>query len=457
MAKKKFDFDLIILGTGAGGSAAANLAAKHGLKVAVVENDIFGGESPNYGEIPTKAWLNVSNTLFEARRKAKTGIRASGLGYNFQTIQRWKDLAIQRTGAHDNEDFYKKAGITTFRGEARFITPHEISVNQRHLSAANFLIATGSHFKTPEITNIQNVNFYTPRTILNIPRPPKSLFIAGGGPEAIEMAQFFASLGTKVYVSEVSARLLPKEDEEVGITIENFMVEEMKIFVLPQTRVVAVEKEGFHKKVIFQRGGVEKFVKVDEIMIAGERTPNTDIGLENANVEYSDEGIAVNNFLQTSAKHIFAAGSVLGTKYSTTEALLQSRIVAHNVSKPRTKISPDYSAIPRTISTFPEIASVGLTEDDCIKRDLRIKTAIAPLSVIARSNTENFQNGFVKLICDPKGKILGGSIVAPEATTAIHEIALAIKFGLSAHDLAELPHAFQSWSEAIRVCANRIK
>jgi pyruvate/2-oxoglutarate dehydrogenase complex dihydrolipoamide dehydrogenase (E3) component len=260
-----------------------------------------------------------------------------------------------------------------------------------------------------------------------------------------------------VYVSEVSARLLPKEDEEVGITIENFMVEEMKIFVLPQTRVVAVEKEGFHKKVIFQRGGVEKFVKVDEIMIAGERTPNTDIGLENANVEYSDEGIAVNNFLQTSAKHIFAAGSVLGAKYNTTEALLQSRIAAHNVSKPRTKISPDYSAIPRTISTFPEIASVGLTEDDCIKRDLRIKTAIAPLSVIARSNTENFQNGFVKLICDPKGKILGGSIVAPEATTAIHEIALAIKFSLSAHDLAELPHAFQSWSEAIRVCANRIK
>ncbi|MDO4872006.1 MAG: NAD(P)/FAD-dependent oxidoreductase [bacterium] len=457
MAKRKFEFDLIVLGTGAGGSAAANIAAKNGLKVAVVENDLFGGESPNYGEIPVRALAHATKIIFEAKQASRLGIRASISSYNFQSLKKWKDLAIQRTGAHDNKAFYEKSGITTFRGTARFINPHEISVNQKHLSAEKFLIATGSKFEMPEIANLRNVEFYTPRTILNIDRPPKSIFIIGGGAEAVEIAQILAILGTKVYISEISARLLPKEDEEVGITLENFMVEKMKIFVLPQTRVVAVEKDQLNYKVVFQRGGSEKFIRVDEVMVAGVRKPNLDIGLENANVEYSSEGIIVNDFLQTSAKHIFAAGSVISEKISTAEALLQSRIAANNIHNPRRKISPQYNSIPRTIATIPEIASVGLTEDDCIKRDLPIKTAIAPLNLIARSNTEGFQNGFVKLICDRKGKILGGSIVAPEASSAIQEISLTIKHDLTAQDLAEQPHAFQSWSEAIRICASRIK
>ena len=457
MKKRKFEFDLIVLGTGAGGSAAANIAAKNGLKVAVVENDLFGGESPNYGEIPVRALSNAVKTIWQAKKSSKMGIRSGGVGLNFPTLMNWKNLVIERTGAHDNKKFYESAGITTFRGNARFVTPNEISVNQKHISASKFLIATGANFEIPNITNLENVKYLTPRTILDIQKPPKSIFIIGGGPEAVEIAQILAILGTKVYISEISARLLPREDEEVGITIENIMVENMNIFVLPQTRVVAVEKDGMGKKVIFQRGGSEKFVRVEEIMVAGNRKPNTDIGLENANVEYSDDGIIVDEHLQTSAKHIFAAGAILDGKFSTTEALLQSRIAANNIIKPRSKISLNYSAIPRTISSIPEIASVGLTEDDCIKRDLRIKTAIAPISLIARSNTEDFQSGFVKLICDKKGKILGGSIVAPEASSMIQEIGLAIKLEISAHELAELPHAFQSWNEAIRVCASRIK
>lgn len=457
MKKRKFDFDLIVIGTGAGGSAAANIAAKNGLKVAVIEKELFGGESPNYGEIPIRALANVTKIMFEAKNAMNMGVRSGGVGYNFQSLMKWKELAIEKTGAHDNENFYKKSGITTFRGEARFIAPHEISVNQRHISALKFIIATGSEFISTEIANLQNVKYLTPRTFLNISKVPKSVFIVGGGSEAIEIAQILSILGTKVYISEKSARLLPKEDEEVGITVENYMVEKLKIFVLPQTRVVSVERDGINKRVVFQRGGSEKFVRVEEVIIAETRMSNIDIGLENANVDFSNEGIVVNNFLQTSAKHIFATGSVINTKFNTTESLIQSRVAAHNILNPRKKISPDYSVAPRVFLTNPEIASVGMTEDDCIKRDLRIKTAIVPLSLISRSSTEDFQNGFVKLICDSKGKLLGGSMVSPEASSAIHEIGLAIKLGLSANDLSELPHAFQSWSEAIRICASRIK
>ena len=457
MKKTNFDFDLIVLGSGAGGSAAANIACKNGLKVAIVESDIFGGESPNYGDIPRKAMLNAAHTFFLARRASKFGVRSSTLGYNFPSVAAWKRLVVKRTGADDNTDFYEKQGVKTFRGNARFITPNEVSVNRQHLSADNFIIATGSKIALPDIKNLENVPYHTPRTILDVMRPPKSIFIVGGGTEAIEIAQLLAIFGTKVYISEISSRLLPQEDEEVGLSIENTLVEDMKIFVLPQTRVVAVEKEGLSKKVIFQRGGPEKFIKVDEILIAGGRAPNTDIGLENAAVEYNDEGIVVNEFLQTSNKNIYAAGSILGNKFTTSDILLQSRVCANNILKPRAKVSPDYTASPRTIFTWPEVASVGLTEDDCMRRDLQFKTSIAPLNLIARGNTDNFKTGFVKLICDKHGKILGGSVVAPEAASIIHEIGIAARYNLYASDLADLPHAFLSWNEAVRIAANRIR
>ena len=457
MKKTKSDFDLIVLGSGAGGSAAANIAAKNGLKVAIVEKDIFGGESPNYGDIPIKTLLHAANAYAGARRAARYGIRSNTLGYNFPTIAAWKKLVVKCTGAHDNQKFYEASGIKTYRGNARFITPNEISVNRQHISAEKFIIATGSELSLPDISNIQNVNYHTTRTILDITRPPKSIFIVGGGAEAIEISQLLAIFGTKVYISEVSSRLLPQEDEEVGLAIENILVEEMKIFVLPQTRVVAVEKDGLGKKVIFQRGGVEKFIKVDEILIAGNKKPATDIGLENALVDYTDSGITVNEFLQTSAKHIYAAGSVTGSQFTTGDILLQSRICAHNIIKTRSKISPNYTSSPRVIFTWPEVASVGLTEDDCIKRDLQFKTSIATVNLIARSNTDDFKNGFVKLICDKRGKLIGASVVSPEATSIIHEIGLAIKYDLYASDLADLPHAFLSWNEAIRVAANRIR
>jgi len=183
--------------------------------------------------------------------------------------------------------------------------------------------------------------------------------------------------------------------------------------------------------------------------------PNIDLGLENASVAYTPKGIEVNEQLQTSVKHIYAAGDVLGRDSHTHTALLESRIAAHNMFE-RTKATPDYTATPNVIFTFPEIARVGLSEDDCRRRDLAVNKAIAPLSIIARSNTADFRDGFVKLITDKKGVVLGGTVVAPSAAELIHEIGVAVKLGLTAKQLADLPHAFLSWSEAIRVAAQKL-
>jgi dihydrolipoamide dehydrogenase len=453
--KNEFDYDLIVIGSGAGGSAAANIVASEGKKVAIIEADTFGGDSPNWSDVPTKALLHAANLYDEACHGSRFGLRSATLGYNYPSIRAWKDLAVKRTGAGGNRHYYESQGIATFNDTAHFLSPNEISVNRRHLSASNFLIATGSQWVIPDITGLDKIKYLTPRTILEEIKPPKSLLIIGGGDTGVEIAQLMATFGTKVYIAEKASRLLPHRDAEVGSLMERILSERKGVTVLTQSRVLSVEKDGLIKRVVISRADTEKSVRVDEVLIAAGRAPSVDLGLENAGVKYTAKGIDVNDFLQTNVKHIFAAGDVLGRGNHTHTALLESRIVANNILH-RTKISPNYTATSEIVFTNPGIATVGLSEDDCLKRDLPINKAIAPLNIIARSNTSDFRDGFVKIITDKKGVILGSTIVAPHAGEMIHELALAVKYNLTASQVADTPHAFLSWSEAIRVAADKL-
>ena len=453
--KRPFDYDLIVIGSGAAGSVAATIVAGSGGRVAIVEADTFGGDSPNWSDIPTKALLHAAQLYDEARHGSRFGLRTSTLGYNYPSLRAWKELAVQRTGAGGNRKYYEGQGISAFNSTAHFLSPNEISVNRRHLSAKHFLIATGSQWIIPNIQGIDKIEFLTPRTILESIRPPKSLFIIGGGGTGVEIAQLMATFGTKVYIAEKSSRILPHLDSEVGELMEKYLSDHKGVTSLTQARVLSVVKDGISKRVTISRGGVEKSFKVDEILIAAGRAPSVDLGLSNATVKFTPKGIDVNDNLQTSAHHIYAAGDVLGKKSETHTALLESRIVAHNILH-KNKVSPDYTATPSILFTYPSIAHVGLSEDDCMKRDLHINKALAPLNMIARSNTSDFRDGFVKIVTDKKGVILGGTIVAPHAGEMIHELALAVKHNLTAEDLAQTPHAFLSWSEALRVAASKL-
>ena len=218
---------------------------------------------------------------------------------------------------------------------------------------------------------------------------------------------------------------------------------------------MAIEKENIAKRVSNTRGGVQHSVRVDEVLLAAGRSPAVDFGLENANVNYTPKGIEVDEYLQTSNKNIYAAGDVLGRGNSFTHtALLEGQVAMHNILR-RNKVEPDYTATPRLTFTFPGVASVGMTEIECIKRDLNVKTGLAPLAVVPRSNTSDFRDGFVKVVADKRGFVIGATVVAPHAAEIIHELALAIRCGLTAKEVAETPHAFLSWSEAVRVAASR--
>lgn len=456
MAKKhNLDYDLIVIGSGAGGSAAASLAARSGKRVAMVEADTFGGDSPNWSDVPMHAFLTAAQALDAAKHSANYGLRTSTVGYNYPSLRAWKDTAVKRTGAAGNRKFYENQGIDTYHGQAHFLSPNEITVNRRHISAHHFLIATGSHWEVPNIAGLGKIPYLTPRTLLEQMRPPKSLYIVGGGAIGVEIAQLMATFGTKVYIADPARRLLPQLDEEAGEILERTLTTSKDVTALTHTRTVSVSKDGILYKATYSRGGIEKSVKVEAVLVATNRLPTVDLGLENASIAYTPAGIKVNENLQTTAKHIYAAGDVIGGSPSTHTALLQSRVAVHNILH-KNKIIPDYTATPSIVFTYPQVASVGLTADDCLKRDLHVDIALAPLNIIARSNTSDFRDGFVKIIADKKGMVLGATIVAPNAGDMISELGLAVKHKLRAGDLAATPHAFLTWSEAIRVAASKL-
>lgn len=453
--KPTFDYDYIVIGSGAGGSPAASILASAGKKVAVVEKSTFGGESPNWGDVPTGFMSYTINTYQIAKNAAKFGLRTNSVGYNYPSLLSWKDVVTKRTGAGGNRRYYEKQGISVFAGNAHFLSPNEIAVNRRHLSARKFIIATGSDWQIPRIPGLENTTYHTPKTIFNLKRLPKTIFVIGSSTTALEIAHIFSVLGTKVYIAEESSRILPNFDEEVSNLLTNDAKKNRNISVLTYTKVISIQKSSIQKRVTFLQSQVEKSVRVDEILIADQQIPATDLGLENAGVKYTRKGVSVDSSLRTSARHIFAAGSVVDATVQTHEVLSQSRIAAHNLLH-NNKLKTGDSPRLQVAFTQPEIAQVGMNENDCRKKGIKVKMAIVPLTATVRSNITDQRTGFVKLIINQRRVIIGATIVGPHASDMIAEISLAIRHKITSDELATTPHCFTSWSEAVRIAAGKL-
>lgn len=453
MKKHTFDYDLIVIGTGVGGSVAATIAAREGWRVAVVERGVFGGDSSNTGDIPIGALLHAAHLYNEAKQGGEFGIRSTTLGYNYPSIRAWKESAMKRTGVADDRSFYTKQGIATFQGNAHFLTPHEITVNRRHLSAKFFLVATGTDWKIPTIQGLTDTAFYTPDTILDTLRPPKSLLVIGSGRRALEIAQAMAIFGTTVTVIESKSHVLPLFDKEVGNAVAQTLEQQMTI--LTDTTAVAITAQGREKRVTLSRGGATKYVTVDDILIADTTTPNIDIGLDNALVRYTTKGIETGRSFQTSTKHIYAVGDVLGNDRDSHATVIESRIAIHRIlGGPLAR--PDYEAMPRVVTTNPGVAQVGLTVRDARRQKIAIKQATVPLKLVGASTIKGTNSGFVTIIVNERGVVVGGTIVAPQATELVQVLSVAIKHRLTASQLADTPYVFLSWSEAVRVAAQKL-
>lgn len=458
MASKSFDYDLVVIGSGAGGSIAADILTDNKWKVAVVEHDTYGGEVANWGSVPMQALLRSATVYDLAKNQGPAfGLRSGAIGYNYPSVRAWKDTAMRRSGVGSTERYYQNKGISALNGTARFVGPHEITIGQRHIKSKHFLIAAGAQSTDGAVVGLDKTPHLTPRTALSLARPPKTLFVIGGGPTGCEFAELFSIFGTKVYIADESSRLLPKEDSEVSELIETQFKSKRGMSVLPRSKVIRIAQEGIMTRVTYISGSEEKSVKVDHVLLAAGKLPVVDLGLENAGIDYSIHGIETNEFLETARHGIYAAGDVLGRFGYAHTGVYESRVVANNLLHPKRRIEPDYSAVPRVTHVTTEIASVGMSEADCLKRDLAIQIGFAPLHIIARANIDNVRDGFAKVITDKKGLLIGATIAAPHAGESIHELTLAIQYGLNAAEVATTLHAFPSWSEAIRVACSNIK
>lgn len=452
--KNRFDYDLAVLGSGDAGGEAALIAAKSGLKVALIESGKWGGSSLNYSNVPFGALFYATQQFKNALNGAKFGLSSTGLRYNYPTVNNWKNVALKRAKANSKKDF-EEAGISCLHGRGHLLSSTEISVNEQTIRAKKIVIATGASMLDTGIKIPTDIEYWLPENVLEMIRPPKNIFIVGAGSTGCELAQFFATLGTEVIIADIAGRLLPREDEEVGQVLDEIFNKE-KIKVLTQSRVIALEKDATSKKVIFLRGGQEKSIRVDQVLMCTGNQPNIDIGLENAGVKFTQRGIDVNEHCRTNVKNIYAAGDVLGGHSSTEKALIEARAAAADILGRGKKAAVDYRGIIRVTNISPAIAEVGITEDDCIRHDSKYNKVIIALDSVQKANTSDSMMGFVKLILAKKSnKILGGTIMAPHAGLIAQELAIAIRYEMTTYELASVPHLANDWSELIRVACEQ--
>ena len=469
---KSFEYDTIIIGGGPAGITAARSLAKLKKKVAIVEARRLGGANLNYRDIPYRVAQNFAHTYAEAMAGVKFGITSTNLRYNYPTAQKVQLRAIVKAGDKFGKKVLEEEGITCISGMAHFISANEVSVrkklpetptaaeaksgtNGKTLTAARFLIATGSIPKTAEITGLSDTKHYTPENILRIEKLPKSMLVIGGGPGGVEIAEYFAGLGVKVVIVELSERLLPREDEEVGQIMSAYLEKKLGVKILTRTRAVATQGDATSLKVTLSRDGQERAVRVECIVAAIGSKPNTDLGLENAGVKYDNKGIYVEKTLQTTAKNIYAAGDVVGGDSATALANYEGGVAATNMVG-RGKTLVNYDGFMRTIDTDPQSATVGMTEDDLVKRDLKYNKAMLPLSAVSAAITSDFKLGFIKLLSNSQGKILGATLMAPNAAANLQEVALCIRHGLSVIEVASTPHPNGEWGELVRLAAKKL-
>ncbi len=277
---KKFDYDLIVIGSGPAGASAALFGSEAGQKTAIVESDKWGGSALNYSDVPASTLFEFSHLYHEAIRGSRFGLSSSTLRYNYPTAQNWKQLVSRKTGANSKK-LLESAKIACFSGFASFLSSTEIAIKDTVISAPKIIIATGSKLNSGDISGIESTTCYTPAEALALPRPPKSVFIVGGGSTGVELANYFAEIGSQVIIGELAERILPREDEETSSFITQYFENSLQIKVLAQSRIVAIQpssKPGF-QKVIFRRGTQEKSVDVSTIVLATGSKPVTNLSL----------------------------------------------------------------------------------------------------------------------------------------------------------------------------------
>ncbi len=452
------EFDLLVIGGGAAGSSAVTNLQGRNLKIALVERDKLGGTCLNYGCDPTKTLLHTASQLYNARQAHKLGLQILNAGFDWSAVlaQVRKVLDQIRGGTPEEaERDYKDA--TLFKGQARFVSPHEVEVNGQRLQADRIIIAGGTKATIPPIEGLQEAGYITNVEAVSLPVLPKRLAIMGGGPIGIEFSQMFARFGVEVTVIEKTPELLETEDRDLAERLVSQLAREGVSFKAG-AEVVAARKDASGKRLTLQnKGGRQSEVVADEILVAVGRTPALDeLNLEKAGVERTGKGVRVDENLRTNAPHIWAAGDIASKYQFTHVASEQGKRAALNAFASEPEPFDD-KVIPWGIYTFPSIAHVGQTEQELRETGQEYVAARHTFEEVARAITDAQTGGMVKLLASPSGRILGGHILADDAGNLLSPVVLAMKAGLTVKTLAETIQPYPTLAEAVMQAARQLQ
>jgi pyruvate/2-oxoglutarate dehydrogenase complex dihydrolipoamide dehydrogenase (E3) component len=441
-------YNLVVIGAGTAGLVSAVGAAGLGAKVALVERHLLGGDCLNYGCVPSKALIRAARAAADARNASTFGVRgADDAVVDFgRVMERMRSL---RAGIAPNDSVARLVGlgIDVFLGQARFTSGDAIDVDGRTLRFSRAVVATGARAAAPPIPGLADVDYLTNETVFSLTALPRHLVVIGAGPIGCELAQAFARFGAEVTLVSDSPMVMPREDPDAAAVVQAALERDGISLVLDaKVTRVASGRDG-EKVVHVEREGREGRVAGDAVLVAVGRAPNIDgLDLQAAGITADRSGVTVDDHLRTTNRRVFAAGDIASRFKFTHAADAMARIVIQNaLFFGRKKASA--LVIPWATYTDPEVAHVGLTADEAAKRP-DVRTLTVPFPDVDRAILDGATEGFARVHADPKGRIVGATIVAPHAGEMIGEMSLAMTAGVSLGTLAGTIHPYPTQSEA---------
>lgn len=451
------DCDFIIIGGGAAAFAAATRASELGVRVAMVNDGLpLGGTCVNVGCVPSKHLLAVGDQLYYPQHPTfdalQNGHRPS---FDFkEAIEEKRRLVGSLRESNYTDVLGSLPTVEYLEGRARFVSPTEVAVNGRTLTAEKLLIATGSRPSILPFPGIDDVQYLTNREAMELDELPGSMIVVGAGPIGLELGQMFLHFGTKVTLLEKIPQILPRVEPEVANELQRCLeAEGMEIDCA--CNIERVWQEGETRFVEADVMGEKRILQADQLLLATGVVPNSDdMGLEAAGVKTSDRGfIGTNEFMETSAPGIYAAGDVAGRMFLETLAAKEGLVAATNAFENAGK-TIDYDTVPAAVFTNPQVATIGLTEEEEMRRFGACACRTVEVSRIPKAKAIKEDRGLIKMVIHPENsKIIGVHMVAPDAADLIHEAVLAVKFGLTVDDIIDTVHVFPTMSEGIKLAA----
>ena len=443
-------FDLIVIGSGSGLEISAE-AAGRGMSVAVVEEGPFAGTCLNRGCIPSKILIHCADVMETIKRSELFGIKARVESIDWQHIIGRAFDEVDEEAWGIEQGHRQSPNITVFKGTGRFVQNKTLEVNGEQISAETIVIAAGSRPSVPDIPGLADVPYITSDHALRLPQQPRRLAIVGGGYIAAEMAHFFGALGTEVTMIHRRQLLLREEDEDVSKRFTEVYQRKFNLLLGAQVSRAASRRKEITLEVAMDGSTVK--VAADALLMATGRIPNTDLlQVAATGVETDGRGfIKTDEYLETGVAGIWALGDIVGKYLLKHSANLEASYAATNIFNPDRKVAVDYSAMPHAIFASPQVAAVGLTEQEAERMGVDYVTATCDYQNTAYGSSIEDRDGFVKVLADLEtGAIVGGHIIGTDASILIQEVVNPMRMGLNTDAITQSIYVHPALPEVVQ-------